>query len=1597
MKLLAKTAEDRYQTAAGVAQDLQRCLDEWVARNDVEPFTLGQHEIPGRLLVPEKLYGRSSQIETLLGSFDRIVATGRPELTLVSGYSGIGKSSVVNELHKVLVLPRGRFASGKFDQYKRDVPYATLAQAFQGLLRPILAASEQELFEWREAFGAALGPNARLMVELVPELRLIIGDPPPVPDLTATEAQHRFQIVLRRFIGVFAQAEHPLALFLDDLQWLDGATLDLLQDLLTQPDVRYLMLIGAYRDHEVHAGHPLARQLDALRRSGPTVHEISLGPLTSGDVEQLLADSFRCEPRAAAPLAHLVYAKTAGNPFFAVQFTNNLVDEGVIAFDADQGRWQWDLKRIVEKAYTDNVVELMLAKVSRLPPATQGALRAMACLGNTSRLSTIAIVLGMPESQVESDLWEAVRLEFVAVSEGTYRFVHDRVQEAAYSLLPEDARAEAHLRIGRLLIAHTPPERRVDLIFDLVSQVNRGAHLISAHEERELVAELNLIAGRRAKVATAYDSALKYLTAGTAMLAEGDRPELLFELELQRSECEFLTGELASADERLATLWSRAKTAKQRSAAACLRVDLYTTLNQSDRAVAVCLEYLGSLGMDWSPHPTESQARQEYARIVEQVGSRSIEDLVDLPLMDDPTALATLDVFTKVFPPALFTDAKLLSLAACRAVNLSLEKGNSDGSCVAYVWLGMIAGPHFGNYKDGFRFGRLGYELVEKRGLTRFAARTYLWFAQFVVPWTKHVRECREHMRRAFEAANSSGDLTIAAYSCNNLNTNYLAAGDALVDAELETQKGLEFAARARFGFVTDIILAQRQLIRMLRGLTPRFGSLSDEAFDEERFEQHLAAEPSLALPECWYWIRKLQARFFASDYEGALSAAAKARALLWTSPSIFETAEYEFYAALAEAGLLQRSSTPDYATHLEALRAHHRHLATWAENCPDNFETREALVAAEIARIEARILDAEVLYERAIRAANENGFVHNEALANELAARFYRARGFEKIGRAYLRDARYGYLQWGAVAKVRELDESNPNLEDEAANNRMQIIAAPAEHLDLATVIKVSRAVTGEIVFEKLLDTLMRTALEHAGAQRGVLCLTRGVEQEAQAEATTCDDAVVVRLLQTTERPPMPEAMVQYVARTHETVVLDDAVASDQFGSDAYLRHHEVRSVLCLPLVNQTKLIGVLYLENRLALRVFSPLRFAVLKLLASQAAIALENTRLYRDLEKREAQIRRLVDANILGIFTWGLHGDVIDANDAFLRIVDYTRDDLVADRLRWTELTPTEWVAQDDRAVAELKAIGTVGPYEKEYFRKDGSRVPVLIGAAIFEGTNEGLAFVLDLSEQRRAQDALRRREVELAEARAELTHVSRVTTLGELTASIAHEVSQPVTAIVNNATAGIRWMVSESPNIHEAREALRRILRDGQRASDVIDRIRSLFRKTAVSKDSVNVNETIADVIALTRAEAQRKSVLVRVQLSDDLPPITADKVQLQQVLLNLLVNAIEAMSTLTRARELVVDSETSVETTGARRTPRPHVVVTIRDTGPGLDPEQRDRIFDPFFTTKSQGLGMGLSISRSIIEAHGGLLCVQASSSDGTVFRFALPIDEVATE
>jgi predicted ATPase/signal transduction histidine kinase len=1465
MKLLAKTAEERYQTAAGVEADLCKCLTAWESIGRIEPFPLGLQDASERLMIPEKLYGREGEIATLLAAFDRVVMHGGSELVLVSGYSGIGKSSVVNELHKVIVLPRGIFISGKFDLRLRDTPHSTLAQAFQGLIQQLLNGQADDIARWRDAIKEAVGNQGRLLTDLIPDLARLIGPQPTVAVLSPVDAELRFQTVFQRFVGVFARAEHPLVIFVDDLQWLDPATLTLIENLLLHPDTRHLLLIGAYRDNEVDAAHPLTLKLETLRRAGARLDQIVLSPLSIDNVNQLLCDTLRHAPDEMRPLAELVHGRSSGNPFFAGQFLTSLAEEALVEFDPRSRSWTWNLGAIVKRKFSDNPVDLMIGRLRRLSPEAQEALKLLACLGNHADFATLAKLRSESDDAMHASFRDAVRAGAAVPREGSYRFFHDRVQEAAYALMPAEGRAGHHLRIARLLVAETEQERIAEKIYDLVNQLNLGSALIFEWPEKVRAAELNFIAGLKAKTSTAYASASNYLAAGVAILSdEGWQRsyDLMLGLFLERAECEILKPNLEQAAGLVEVLLSKAQSKIDR--AEICRLSMLLQLRQGNYAPAVrtALECLRTFDVDLPDSPTPEQMRAEYEEMRRTLGDRPIESLVDLPMMDDPEVRAVMKLFGALGELAYHADGDLFQMISCWMVKLSCRHGTSEYSAIGYGAIAVVLGPAFHRFADGEAFARLAVAVAERYGFSAQKAGAH-FLMQMAVLWTRPIEDALTCLEAAIRAVGETGEMVYACFNRQHRLTDLMARGDPLDQVWLESTGALDFVRKYKFGQL--VILSVQGFVQSLRG-----GAGSSAPLDETALEARVL-RGGVPLVACFHWILQLQRHVLLGNSEKALEFAAKAKPILWSARLNLQSMDYCFYHSFAIAAVFEAAS-PEGRTELrENLIEHLASFQRWAESCPATFAHKHALVSAEWARLEGRDIEAMRLYEQSIRSAAERGFLQDQALAGELAARFYRLRGFAKVADTYLDEARDCYARWGAKTKVAQLDQAYPRIRPQAPLVLNPTIETPVEQFDLAMVIKMSQAVAGEIVLEKLIETLMVIAVEHAGADRGLLLLPRGSRYRIEAGATSGRDGVRVRLVETPATPSeLPLLILEQVIRTQSEVILDDARGKSMFAEDEYMSRKRVRSLLCLPLLKQADLIGVLYLENSLASHVFTPARIAVLKLLASQAAIALENARLYRDVADREAEARE---------------------------------------------------------------------------------------------------------SEQRY-------REVQL-----ELAHANRVATTGQLTASITHEVNQPLTAAVTYALAARRFLSADPPNFREVDNALSLVVREGNRAGEVVGRIRALIKKAPPRRDAVAINDAILEVIALTRTEAANNSVLVRTQLAEGLPHVQGDRVQLQQVLLNLIINAIEAMRDVgEEERELLISSRNEPD----------GVSVEVRDSGPGFAPAAIERVFEAFYTTKPGGLGLGLSICRSIIETHNGRLWASPNVPRGAIFGFIAPAHTAAT-
>ncbi|WP_151635873.1 AAA family ATPase [Noviherbaspirillum aerium] len=1592
MKLLAKLPEERYQSAHGLRHDIERCIAQWHASGCVESFPLGEADASERFQIPSRLYGRDHEIALLRAAFDGMAATGRAALVTISGYSGVGKSSLVHEVHKSIVAEHGYFISGKFDQYMRDIPYATLTQAFRAMVQQLLAESEASIAGWRHDIQEAVGTNGQLIINVLPQMEVIMGRQSAVPDLPPVEAQHRFRTVFRQFLGVFTRREHPLVLFLDDLQWIDGPSIMLIEHILSHADTRYLLLIGAYRDNEVDADHPLMTSVESIRNSGASVIDIKLAPLSVTHLNQLVADTLHVERNASEALTHQVFKRTEGNPFFFTQFLASLHQDGLFWHDMTDCVWKWDLGKIEARDFADNVVDLMVRKLRKLPVHTQDVLQLAACLGNKFDLHSLVLASGNPD--VKERLAPAVQEGLLIYNKGSAKFLHDRIQQAAYLLIPEMRRDEMHLHIGRLLMKGLAADDLDEQIFDVVNQLNHGGALLVDPNEKAQVAELNLRAGRRAKASTAYPSACVYLAAGMALLDEEfwrSRYELTFNLWLERATCEFLNNNIETAERIIPELLPQAVSAIDKASVYHLQMQICEVKSEGPRAIDNVIEGLRLFGIELSAHPSREQVQTEYDRFWQNMGERSIESLLDLPVMTDPEMLAAMNMLSSLFGPAFFTDNNLVQLHLVHMANLTLKHGIAGASANGYAWLGMFLGPVFHRYADGYRFGKLAMNLGEKRGLVANKAKLYLAMGHVTV-WTQPLKATIDFFRMTFRSGIESGDLAYACYSCNCLLTALLARGDQLDEVWRESEMGAGFARKVEYRDVTNIIVSQQHFIQSMRGRTLQ---TDQGSFDEAAFEARLG-ESRMATMVCWYWIVKLQIRFMAGDYEAAISAAEKAKDLLWSSEGTLQLLDYHYYAALTITAICENLPPARRGALRTQLSMHCAQLQEWAENASATFFDKHALVAAEVARIDGKAVEAMQLYEQAIQSARENGFVHNQGIAYELASAFYRMRGFQKIADTYLHEARNCFVRWGGDGKLAQLDERYPHLRAQLALPSAASLDGVAQ-LDVLSVAKASQAISGQIVLDELIDTLLRIMLENAGAQTGALILVRGDDMMLAARAGVTQQEVQVQLHLAPMAPELdlPSGILNYVRRSRTQVLLADAAEPHPFSTDPYLLRHQPKSVLCIPIVRQGTLTGLLYLENTLLTHAFTPQRVTVLELLAAQAAISLENALLYNDLRQenserkrmeeilreREARIRRLMESNIIGIFFWDLHGGISEANDAFLHLTGYGREDLLCGRVRWAQMTPPEHLAADARAIEELRSSGACSPYEKEFVRKDDKRLPVLIGAALLEGSQEnGVAFVLDLTERKRAETEQAARQAADAANRAKSTFL----------ANISHELRTPL-----NGVLGYAQILRQDTTLNARQVAGVDVIRQSGEhlltlINDILDIAKIEAGKLSLNPSDIRLTDFLYVITQIINVKATQKGLQFISDIAPDLPNgIRVDARLLRQVLLNLLANAIKF-------------TDCGQVTLRVRCLSSGRLRFEVHDTGIGIREEEMKTIFQPFeqageMRRRFGGTGLGLAISREIVRLMDSEIRVDSRAGEGSTFWFELEVPVLVAE
>lgn len=1594
MKLLEKTADSRYQSAYGLQRDLETCLTQLSTQGYIETFALGYFDVSDRFHIPLKLYGRETELNQLLQIFEQGIRNSQTEWALVTGHAGIGKSSLVYELRPTMEVKNGYFISGKFEQYKRDIPYATFSEAFHELLQHILSESDQRIAIWRQQLLSALDGNGQIILDIIPKIELIIGPQPDVPALPPAQAQGRFQTVFGKFLGVCATLDHPLILFLDDLQWADLGSLSLLEHLLTHSEIPGLVLIGAYRDHEVDNADVFSIAIDTVSKQRKPL-TLYLKPLDHDSLQCLIIDTLHCKTEAAATLAELIQRNTDGNPFFVRQFLHALHQNGLIVFDLFQRAWQWDIDRIREAHVTDNVVELVADQIGRLSPSVQVTLEHAACLGSRFELEHLALISDLSSAQLASDLQLAVDKGLIvqlkrATSPPTtiaYQWSHDRVQQAAYSRISPENIAHLHFIIGRSLLATTPPYEFQEHLFEIVNHLNAGVSFITDLEERIQLAELNYKAGHRATASIAYASALNFLTMGIELLGSNweEHYALGYPLHLERAECEMLMSRPKITTQLLSELLLKARSKLDtmkiywmKQKAHMMSGEILECIQDERAGYHVCEVYFPA-------QPTYEDLAMAYQDVQALLGGRPIEVLLDLPPMTDPDKGAILHLL----PYSSQQNRNLFALHNTYIISLALQHGHCNAAIWWYSSFGaFVVSQIFNDYVNAWRYINVALVLTERHHALDQKAK--VWYCAALLSfWTRSINETVTYLKSTFQVGIDTNDYYMAAETATVLIYSLLAQNTPLQTVYENIEHFLYFRQKSSLPFLFQVAVFVRFFIRTLQGKSGERSSLELEHLsdaNQQNFEAALVHPRYLTN----YRIFKLRKLFLLGDYSNALITAQTAENSIRSSEAEMPVRDFYMYYGLTLTALYDEAQPEEQERWLKTLQHHQSKLRLWAEVNPDTFFSNYALLLAEIARIHGEHKEAQRFYGESIQAAQKHSSVQDEALAYEVAARFYIAQDLNAVAHLYVRESRAAYARWGAHAKVKHLETLYPWLLDISLASSMPGIA----NLDTLSLTKASQAIFSKIELPELLDTLMRIAMESAGAQKGCLLVYSDDTIWGSAQAHIRDQQLDIEInLLKEAASDLPQLIINYVRRSKEQVLLADTSQHHAFSSDPYLLKHAPKSILCLPILRQGELIGLLYLENNLLTHAFTPNHLAVLEQLASQAAISLQNARLYSDLQQenrerkrveealreKESRIRRLVDSNIIGILFWDGQGAIREANDAFLAMVGYSHEDMVSGELRWTSLTPTEYAEADQQGLKEIQMTGSCAPYEKEYFRKDGTRVPVLIGATLLEGSSDqGIAFVLDLTERRQAEAERQARQIAEAASEAKSLFV----------ANMSHEIRTPLNAILGFSELLINTALNAQQKecvdaIHIAGDNLLFVI------NSILDFSKIELGKMGLEQIPFSSHEVIRSVIQMTEVTVRKKGLQLNVVIGENIPKwMEGDPMRLRQILLNFINNATKFTEhgAITLRMAAIQTHETALV-----------LRFEVEDTGIGLNNRALEKLFQPFTqadmstTRRFGGTGLGLSICKRLVEMMHGTLGVRSIEAQGSCFWFEVPL------
>ncbi|NEO85809.1 MAG: AAA family ATPase [Spirulina sp. SIO3F2] len=1569
LKLMAKNAEDRYQSALGFKHDLERCLQSLDSTGEIADFELGERDMCDRFLIPEKLYGREAEVQTLLDAFERVASPptsrgqgtrsqgGRAEMLLVVGFSGIGKTAVVNEVHKPIVRQQGYFIKGKFDQFNRNIPFSAFVQALRDLMGQLLGEADAELQTWKAQILEAVGESGQVLIEVIPELERVIGVQPPVPELSGTAAQNRFNRLFEQFTAVFTTPEHPLVMFLDDLQWADSASLNLMKVLMADRETSYLLLLGAYRDNEVFPAHPLMRMLTELEKQEAAISTITLAPLSEQQINQLVAETLSCNLEIAMPLTKLVYRKTQGNPFFTTQFLKGLYEDKLITFNRELGYWQCDLAQVHAAALTNDVVAFMAGRLLKLPQATQDVLKLAACIGNQFDLETLAVVKEAALEESAADIWCALQEGLVIPTSQSYkffqsaidtqlsqdetvgyRFLHDRIQQAAYSLIPEAQKQKTHLTIGRLLLGHTSEKNLDDKVFEITNNLNYGIELIDDQREKTQIATLNLRAAHKAKKSTAYAASANYLSFGIQLLKENgwhDNYLLMFDLHKECAESEYLQGDLGRSEIIANKALERARSAIEKIEIYNILIVQYTVTAQYQKAIDFGRIALNLLEIQWQDDQLKQDLEQELQSAKEQLGDREISALIDCPEMVIPEKRSAIEILHNLLPATFSVHQALWCVLVVKMVNLSLQYGHIAECCFGYSFYGVLVNSMFGDYKSGHEFGILSLNLSRKFKDLAQESKACNILAAFLLHWQQPIHYCETINERGYEAGLESGQLQFIGYITYNRILSLFHSGKNLDGLLTEFSTYLPLLEKIKHYYSYDILVGCQLAISSLTSIPLDESPGAIKSAQEHQYFDTCRSRDSFP-GICIYQILKAQILYLFYCPQKALEALLSAQELIQFIDGHFTIAEYSYYHSLSLLGHYKSASCVEQAKILDQVQNNQKQLRMWAEGCPENFQHKVNLVEAEVAQNRQEQLLALEMYDRAIVGAKENQFIQDEALANELAAKFYVAWGKEKIASIYMQEAYYCYARWGAKAKTDHLKSHYPELltpilqkqQDEfdaidsltsltqtltaTLQSQTQSSASLSEALDFAAILQAAQKLSSTIELDELLGEMAEIILTNAGAQKIALLIPDGEQWQLQATAEQIENGKIVTKIPAQRLTPeslVPIRLIQYVKNTQEPVLISKAKTEMTGILEGYLPKHQPQSVLCVPLLNQGNLVAIAYLEHPTTKGVFIHSRQTIVEFLCAQAAVALQNAQLYQraqlsqakteqalvELQQTQIQLVQSEKMSALGSLVAGVAHE-INNPVGFLKGNIQPAQDYVQDLFSLIDFLLTK--PQDDSQIqTELEAI------DLDFVRDD---LPKLIGSM----------------------------------------------------------------------NAGV------------------------DRIRNISDSLRTFSRKDQDHQTAFNIHDGLESTLLIlkhrTKANEQRPQIQILKNYSE-LPEVQCFPGQLNQVFMNILANAIDAFDEANQEKTYQDIEKNPNFITIQTSVVDEQVQIQIQDNGCGMNSETVEQVFEQGFTTKGvgKGTGLGMAIAHQIItEKHNGTIECSSETGQGTTFTLTLPLTDM---